>query len=49
MNGPDEMQEETGMSAADMKTALMISGASFAVLLLGILIMAKAKNRKNIA
>ena len=49
MNGPGEMQEETGMSAADMKTALMISGASFAVLLLGILIMAKAKNRKNIA
>ena len=49
MNGPDEMQEETGMSAADMKTALMISGASFAVLLFGILIMAKAKNRKNIA
>ena len=49
MNGPGEMQEETGMSAADMKTALMISGASFAVLLFGILIMAKAKNRKNIA
>lgn len=49
MNGPGEVQEETGMSAADMKTALMISGASLAVLLFGILIMAKAKNRKNIA
>lgn len=50
MNGPGGMpQEASGMSAADMKTALMITGASLTVLLVGIFIMAGARNRRNIA
>jgi hypothetical protein len=49
--GPmQEMQQENaGMTAEELRTALMITGAAFLVLLAGIGAAAKTKNRKNIA
>ena len=44
----DQSGSETAMSAADLRTALLITGASSAVLLLGILAACLMKNRRNI-
>ena len=44
----DQSGSETAMSAADLRTALLLTGASSAVLLLGILAACLMKNRRNI-
>ncbi|MBQ7173903.1 MAG: carbohydrate-binding domain-containing protein [Lachnospiraceae bacterium] len=49
MNGWDQNgTEQTGMSEADVKTALLISAFSLCILLAGIGVMSKARNTRNI-
>ena len=50
MGGPmqEAAEEETGMTAEEIRTALLITGASALVLAAGIFAASKMKNKKNI-